>query len=453
MGSSLYAQVLPPGTQQLLLGDFSGGLNTTVSPHKVPLDMSPNMRNVYIDEKPGSIVTVLGFTVIGSTRVLQRVTGIFPYFREDGEVDFIVTDSSIALSTKDFQFYTFVSSNLTSSSLLRCKQILNKMWCSNSVESVFTWDGTDKVLLDGTLENPLVPKFKYIEFYQGRVFGLNTDGNGSSLDFSAIASTSGVILDPDAVLAWPTDNRLNVGQGDGTVGTALWIANGQLQVGKETSVYTIFGTDAFSYQDRKTLSDIGVISHDSVVVLDDNSYFLGQDGIYENNRRISDSIIPDVEGISRDTTETVGNVWDTQEEFKRGSFLYGSTATVGGILEPQGAKGGVGLGLNFIKPLAEVQASDEVLNVTSTGGHTSFGEFTTTVTINETFHGHVFRTSLWARPADGGPGCGQGFGNAVMILRNDRTGATAFRAPISPATQGTFKEITYDFTVTTEMAF
>ena len=96
----LTAAALSTAFKEKLISDFSGGLNTTVPSHKIPTNFSPYMRNVFIDN--GKIESVGGYVVLGSSRVLSKVTGIFPFVLEDGRTKFLVTDSSITLETADF---------------------------------------------------------------------------------------------------------------------------------------------------------------------------------------------------------------------------------------------------------------------------------------------------------------------------------------------------------------
>lgn len=312
------------------LVDFSGGLNTTFSAHQIPKNFSPNMKNVFIDE--GRIRKVAGITVVGSTNVLQSGAFSFTFNKEDGSKEFIVSDSSVMLSTKDYVFYTFIASGITQTVNLDCAQVRNKVWCTNGVDPVFTWDSLSRVKLDGTLGNPNVPRGKYIEFFQERVFVGNTASNGSALNWSDVKSTNNVAIAPDSFLAWPQTNGLNISQGDGEVITGLWIEKGQLKIGKERSIHTLFGTNTLSYFSQKTNPDIGVASNDSVVLLDGAAHYLGADGIYRGSQRVSDAIQPNVDMISRETARVLENTWETLGDFSRGSAIYGATATAGGFV-------------------------------------------------------------------------------------------------------------------------
>lgn len=203
----------------------------------------------------------------------------------------------------------------------------------NGVDFVITWDGTTKKILNGMNGTPNVPKFKYAEYWQERVWGLNNPNGRSDLDFSAIASTNGVRLEPDDQFAWPGENNLRIGEGDGQIGTALWVQDGQLKVGKERSIYTIFGTNVSNYFARKeeNLGD-GVASDETVVLLDQGAYWLGKDGIYKDGQRISDLIEPDLGAINKGSVEVIANTWDSQTDFASKGHFYGTTATASGFL-------------------------------------------------------------------------------------------------------------------------
>ena len=323
------ADPCPTCPTETIIDDVSGGLATAIPKHKLDKSFSPNLSNVIIDED--EIKQIKGFVEVGSTNTLERVDGIYPYNLEDGSVFFIVTGASMVLETADFNTYVFISSGQNDSVLTRCKQIQSKMWCSNGVDDVFTWNHTSKVILDGTNGTPNVPKGKFIENYHERVWMFNTPSNASSVYFSDVRSTNGVIITPDNFLAWPADNLLFAGRGDGQVGTAIWVENGQLKLGKERSIYTMFGTLPSNYLPRLSNQNIGVASNDSVVILDNEINFVGNDGIYRGERRNSDLIKDESESIVRTGVRTVSNLWESEGDFLKGQFS-GTTVTVSGLL-------------------------------------------------------------------------------------------------------------------------
>lgn len=317
------------------LPEFSDGLYTSADPHEIPKTASPYIRNLLIDEKEGSTTQRRGYVIAGSTSTLMDGRFQFLFNKEDGTKEYIVSDSSMVLTTQDYQTYVVISSGLNTSVTLECTQLRNKVWCTNGSDAVFTWDGTVMTRLDGSGTTPNVPRFKFIATYQDRIFGGNTSASGSSLYFSSLVSTDGAILAPDDARAWPPLNELKINQGDGDVITALWVFRGQLQIGKSHSIYTLFGTGASSYVPRRTETQVGPISQDCVQVADGLSHFLGFDGIYafDGNyaKRISDQIEPDVNLFNKDSVRIIQNFWETTADFSKGSFS-GTTVTVSGVL-------------------------------------------------------------------------------------------------------------------------
>lgn len=323
---ALSADPPPNSLDEIIIGDISGGLATSIPPHKLSKSFSPNMLNTFIDN--GTIGQIKGFVEVGSTNTLIRVDGIYPYNQEDGSVFFLVTDSSMVLETSDYKTFVFVSSGLNPGVLTRCKQIENKMWCSNGVDSVFTWNHSVKTLLDGTKGNPNVPKGKYMGYNNDRVWVYNIPSDASVAYFSDSRSTQGLIIAPDSYLAWPADNFRFIGRGDGQIGTAIWQENGQLKLGKERSIYTILGSKLLP---QLSNPDVGVASHDSVVMMDNQSNFVGNSGIYRGEIRNSDLIKEESDLISRSGVRTAANLWESQTDFNTGDF-YGTTTTVSGVV-------------------------------------------------------------------------------------------------------------------------
>lgn len=413
-----------------------GGINTVDPSFRVLSKFSPYMRNVFIDN--GRIEGINGFTVLGSSMVLSKVTGIFPFVRESGAVTFIVTDSSMTLETSDFNSWIFVSSASNSGGLLTWLQVKNKMWGFNGLDFVMTWDGTTKKILNGTNNTPNPPKFRYGAYWQERVWGFSNPSAISDLDFSSIVTTDAVIINPDDPRAWPATNNLKIGSGDGEFGTALWIKNGQLKVGKERSKYTIYGTNVSNYFARKDASNsVGVVSNESVVNMDDATYYLSSDGIYKDEERISDLIQPDIEAMSKGITRNLLNTWDTKADFERGQF-FGTTATASGFLTENTKDPGSSLGYTdakkpFTLPTGVLGQADA--GFTLQPGTTFFGpiqlEFSRTLNSaspSEVASRGVDSTTIlipdaifWVNTYSGGP-CDLTF--ASVTIQNNKTGVS-----------------------------
>lgn len=326
---------IPKDTQVEILTDWSGGLNTASPPHKIGKNFTPNMRNVFVHRSPGQIIKRDGSIVLGSSNVLTRISYGFTFIHADNTKEFLVTDSSIVLSTKDYLNYVMVSSGLNINTNLECAQNGFAVYCTNGVDAVFKWDGTIRTKLDGSNGTPNIPRGSYITSFLNRLWLGHTAADSSSLDWGAVVSTGGAILAPDNFLAWPTLNHHSVGQGDGENLTALWVYRGQLQIGKTDSVYTEFGDRDSNFIDRLTVKQAGVSSNDSVVVLDGLTYYKGKRGVYAydgaQSVRISDLIKPDIDGMQDAASAVRQSAWDTRADFLRGSF-FETTATVSGDL-------------------------------------------------------------------------------------------------------------------------
>ena len=412
------ADALPTGAQVQSMPYPAGGLNTRTPSHRLGTEFSPYMRNVSVDD--GYIMGMSGYETLGSSNVLRWISGIFPYVKENGASTFLVTDSSITLETSDFSIWAFVSSGSNTGALLRWMQVREKMWGYNGVDAVITWNGTSKAILDGTKNTPNVPKFAQGEYWQERVWGLNTPSGKSDLNFSAISSTEGTALAPDDPRAWPSTNVLKLGQGDGEVGTSLWVKDSQLQAGKERSKYTIYGTGESSYFARKEESNgVGVVSDETVLNLDDSAHYLSQDGIYKDAERISDNLSDsDVTIINKGIVNVVGDIWETQADFANG-VGYGSSATAGGLLTIR--QGDFYINRSTYATTAEYPPGQYV-EFTSTG--IQFTQFSVRVpsdTVSPDFLGYVNSVRFPARSRNTGPEGGSCGGSADIIIANGRT--------------------------------
>lgn len=427
-----YCADFPKGTQIEILNDFSGGLNTTSPKHKIPKNFSPNMLNVNISRVPGQINKRGGFILAGSTTSLQNGRLMFTFNHEDGSKEFIVSDDSQVFTTRDFKTYTFISSGLNNAVHLCAIQARNKVWFTNGVNSVFTWDINGvKQVLDGTIGTPNVPKFRFLVYYQERVFGFNTSANGSLLQWSDVVSTGGAIITPDSYLAWPSINALNIGQGDGSVGSAEWLYRGQLQLGKERSIYTLYGNSNSSYFARKTEAQAGVSSNESVVVLDGYTYYKGYDGIYaydgQFSKRISDAIIPNIAAINDSANTLVNNSWETQQDFLRGNFQYGSTVTATGLLQVGISSFNASYSTHTGSALEGGEANAQYFTLAQ-GNSTSFVGVISSNSFPSNFLGWPYLISIFARCPSGS--CG----TITFTLKNSRTGGTRTVTGSAPGT-------------------
>ena len=89
-------------------------LNTAASPSKLPEGHSPNNLNIWVDEKPGSVVTANGYTKLGEIPSGLPVTGLINFFKAStGASQLVCTDGQNVYATTDFVNFTTVKTGLS----------------------------------------------------------------------------------------------------------------------------------------------------------------------------------------------------------------------------------------------------------------------------------------------------------------------------------------------------
>lgn len=419
MFRTLDAATIDQSVQSIILEDWSYGLNTADDPGKLQLTMTPSISNLYVDEVSGDLVTRNGYTVVINTPTLSKITFMYQFVKDNGDNELIVSDSSRVLTTRDFRTFTLVKATLTPTALLRAAQIRGKVWFTNGVDPVFTWDGNVHSVLDGNNGTPNVPRCKYIAFYQERAWLFNNVSQNYALYFSALTSSSNAAaIAPDDFRAWLTNNQLNIGQGDPLAGSGIDVFKGQLVLHKSNgtagAIYTLFGTDEFTYFARKTNAEVGTNSNDSIVQLDNLEYFTAKDGVYafdgSESKRISDSIKPDIENVISNLTRIVSQTWDTKADFDKGAFTRTSSTPAGFLVTANTTT----LYFNTIGIfVAPTDPNYVQLDFATTAS--SQAVMIPTGTIPLDFIGDVPTVSIWERGSSGG-------GQIAAHVKNLRTG-------------------------------
>lgn len=318
---------------------FDKGYVTAYPEHKIDSGASPDCRNVYFDG--ASVGTRAGWEIVDTSDVLQNVNLVDKYNSSDGKEYFIVSDSSIVLQGDLSGNWTLIKDKLNPTFSLRYVQHRGKGYFSNGNDPVFTWDGSSCVVLDGgnygLVARPNVPRGKYIATYQERLFVYSTTDNASALHFQLLVDTTNAnAINADEETAWPWTNTQYVGKGDGENGTFLGVLGGILRIGKESSIYTLYGRGGTSYDASRTKSLVGYTSQESVTEHLNNLYGLTQDGFYSfdgnQTEELSDGIYPDIENIKRGALSALSEEWDTADDFSRGLFT-GSSFTASGLVD------------------------------------------------------------------------------------------------------------------------
>src|ERR1044072_4843166 len=126
-------------------------LATAPSPTKLKQGQTPDMKNCWVDEKPGSVITAPGFIKVGTIPSNNPVTFCINFFRTSaGTQPFVVSDNATVWTTVDFQNFTQIITGLSSSFQLRGAVIRDKLWLTNGSDAVRTFDGTTVVVLSGS---------------------------------------------------------------------------------------------------------------------------------------------------------------------------------------------------------------------------------------------------------------------------------------------------------------
>lgn len=277
--------------------DKWGTLNTVSSPGKLPESHSPNNQNVWMDEKPGSVVTANGYDKLGELPSGNPPTGFLEYAKSsDGTRKLIVTDGQTVYWTTDYVTFTSIITGLAQYFQVRMAVIRDKVWFTNGSDAVRVWDGSSVTVLDGTASTPNVPRGKFISYHDERVWLFGITGDTSALRFSALTDSGGSEIAPDNSAAWPSDNELQISEADADAGTGMFLYRGYLYCSKQYSVWRVTGYDEYTYTRTKTRASTGTRFQESIQILDNLVHFIGVDGLYtfngEDAIRISDIIDP-----------------------------------------------------------------------------------------------------------------------------------------------------------------
>lgn len=331
----VFAEQVSGDVKEINFSDFSGGMNTSIVPYKLDYKFSPFMQNVDIDNLSGRLKAINGFTVLGATTSLSEINLIQPFFVEGQPKEYIISDSSVVLTTRDFMTFTQIKSGLNKNYLLSSIVVDDKVWFSNGIDPIFTYDLSTTTVLDGRTysgkQTPNVPRGACLAYYHDRVWIYNSTYSASALHYSVLSSTDGFAIAPDDYRAWPLTATLFVDKGNGANGTAIWIYQGKLFASKFNGMYVVNGNSPDTYFIQKVNNEVGPISKDSLTVLNNVLYFKGTNNIYASDgitaQRISDPIYNEVSQISRTNQNIMTNYWPNEFLFSAGSTVGFNTFT------------------------------------------------------------------------------------------------------------------------------
>lgn len=320
------------------------GLNTAASPTKLKLGQSPNMNNVWVDEKPGSVITANGLRKVGTLPSGNPASFGIDFFRSNSGTHIaVLSDNATVYTTLDFQNFTAIITVLSSSFQLRGMIIRDKLWLTNGSDSVRVYDGTTVTVLDGTAGTPTVPKGRYIAYHDERVWMYHLPSDRSAVRFTALTDNAGAIIAPDSANAWPSSNSLQISEGDADFGTGIILYRGYLYAFKQYAIYRIIGYDEYTYTRVKTRANTGTRFAESLQIKDNLIHLIGVDGFYVFDGEDAELISEDVDPAAASQTafgfnelqqpNTNNQFWQTVESVDWNAGTVPTNLTVNADLE------------------------------------------------------------------------------------------------------------------------
>lgn len=149
-------------------------------------------------------------------------------------------------------------------------QYTDKFYILRSTETILEYDGTNLTALAGT------PTATYGIVHKDRLFLFNTKSTtlASRLRFSDIANFG----------SWPSTNFIDINPGDGDWCVGLSVLSDILLVFKSQSIRGLYATgDPSTWSLREVNTEIGAVSHYSILQVENFVYFTSPTGIYRTD--------------------------------------------------------------------------------------------------------------------------------------------------------------------------
>lgn len=319
--------ITSPGAIISSFKSFIGGMVTDILPTGLKPYMMPNCLNVLPDISIGTLETRAGSVIMGQLPSKLPCKFLFTFNKTDGGSIVLVSDGATLWSTADFRTFSSKKTGLTATAVMSACVVRNKVWLTNGVDAVMTYDSADTlVVLDGTGTLPDVPKGYYIMFCQERVWIAKTSALSSVIYFSALNDASGNPIAPDNDVAWPAVNALNCDQDDGDSIFGIIAYLGTPFIFKSKSVGAVTGSDEYSYGYQRVMSNIGTRFHECLVERDGVLEFVGPDGFYESQGsaattvRVSDLIETEFKKLSQPKVNDHQTKWNLGAEWATGAY-------------------------------------------------------------------------------------------------------------------------------------
>lgn len=248
--------------------DFTGGENRAASldliePNQIFLGMNCTMAS------DGSLETRKGKVKINTASLgAGAILSVFRWATEAGG-KFLTVQHGTALYNVSWDgvsavasFGTAVKTSLTAATKLRGIVWLNKLHLFNGTQNNFSFDGATTCTDHGGTP----PKSKYAKIYAGRMW-INDVANPNLIRFSNL----------ETFATWDALDVIKFRDGDGDIITGIAAQPGGLVIFKNTSIWTMYGTNNNDIRVEMLSDTIGCVASDSIL---DHGFFAGVDNFY-----------------------------------------------------------------------------------------------------------------------------------------------------------------------------
>lgn len=308
--------------------DFSGGLNTRISPVLLKDNESPNLQNVLVDEN-GAVTRRGGITKLNSTAVgvsptsasgISDINAVYQLEQSGGNKYCVAFSSTTGYSSTDgCRIFSVFVSTLTRNSDVNCAAYDDKLYCVNNQNLGITFDGTNDQPINGAPTD-----LNVIKVFRNRCFGAGKDTNPSRLYWSNLGDCD----------TWTTaSDYVDIDAEDGDTIQGINEQFNFLSVCKNYSTYLIQFDNAIP-TNRKVINvsrTTGCKGHRSIANYNNRQYFAsigpngGQPGVYstdgilitEDTQKLRGSIDTLSNFFSNSGRETI----DTKADYDAGSFV------------------------------------------------------------------------------------------------------------------------------------
>ncbi len=280
---------------------FNGGMRSALRPNLLQATEFASGKNCDID-RYGDLVTRRGSSKLGSA--LPAVVRGLGYL-DTPSVEMLVAASNGAMYKYTGTIWTLVSGySPNPSNRVEMTQLIDKLYLTDSVGNVFSFDGT--TFTDLGSGATAAPKCKILVSHTGRLFAA-----GTSVPDELRASD---ILNAGH---WDGSNfSLRVGKGDGDPIKALCPWEGtQIVVGKEHSIYVVDADPTQSTAANWNVSavdyNVGCVAHRTMKAFGKDVWFLSRAGVHTIQKLYQQSQFQVMDPVSapiRDVIERIN--WD-----------------------------------------------------------------------------------------------------------------------------------------------